>query len=72
MNWNTDGGRPTQLEENGILLSKASLIAAVMKYFFIEKNISIRENIESIQNNFKNAIKSWILRDVSETRIMFS
>ena len=44
----------TQIEEDGILLSKASSTAEVKNNFFVAK---IRENIEFIPNNFKKCYK---------------
>ena len=51
MNWKSDSGPPSQLSIDGILVSKASLIASQLNHFFIRKVNDIREALVSVPNN---------------------
>ena len=50
MNWKVTGS-PTQLEDNGVLLTCAWKIAMVMNHFFIDKVSKIRENMARVAIN---------------------
>ena len=52
MNWNSSDGPPSQLWVGGALVTKASIIAAEMNDFFINKVDNIRKSIAFIPNNF--------------------
>ena len=53
MNWKSSGGPPSQLNVDGELMKKASLIAQKMNEFFIEKVRKIREGILFLPNTFE-------------------
>ena len=57
MNWHSVSGPPSQLQINGNLVSKASMIASAMNSFFVRKIDTIREDIEYIPNNFESCHK---------------
>ena len=48
MNWKSDSGPPSQLSIDGILVSKASLIASQLNHYFIRKVNDIREALVSV------------------------
>ena len=52
MDWESSSGPPSQLSDNGKLVTKASEIATEMNNFFMEKVRLIREGISFIPNRF--------------------
>ena len=52
MNWKVTGS-PTQLEENGVLITCAWKIAQVMNHFFIDKVSTIRKNMARVAINME-------------------
>ena len=53
MNWTKSGGAPSQLLDDGMLVTKASVIATKMNEFFIKKVNDIKLGIHSLPNTFE-------------------
>ena len=52
MSWENKSGSPSQLSVDGILVTKASLIAKKMNCFFLDKVNTIRKDIKPLTNTF--------------------
>ena len=57
MEWENSGGPPSQLENNGRLVTKAGEIASIMNEFFISKVMLIRAGIAHLPNTFSKCIE---------------
>ena len=56
MEWERDSGPPSQLNINGDLITKASLIASIMNNFFVNKVRLIRQGISYLPNSFTTCL----------------
>ena len=52
MNWSSNSGPPSQLEVSGTLVKRAKDVAEIMNTYFLEKVITIRNNLPKVPSCF--------------------